>query len=292
MSTRVLQAFGLLICCMGMVIPACSPTLSSRGGSAEVEAKFVFITGDPVHQPYEAFVRLTQILEEKYPVKSELWDLSPSHFSEAQLAVSLSQADVVVLAIGGLTPSSTTLDLLRNYMEQGGATVCIQPALTPFIYPQTHPLHKWNQAFPQEYFGAGSRQEERYGPGASVSVLESAQLLPILRGVHPTFWTYTTPSRMGQLGQYTTPLLMSEPKTGALEGGECFMEGQLAAWTYMPPTATGKPIRRFYTTLGTLEDFSDSDFRTLLANAIFWANSWESHIPPEGCILNWKKATF
>jgi type 1 glutamine amidotransferase len=57
--------------------------------------------------------------------------------------------------------------------------------------------------------------------------------------------------------------------TGRVEGVE---QPEPVAWTYVP--ATGNRV--FYTSLGHPDEFRSPEFRTLLANGIYWAAGMEA----------------
>jgi type 1 glutamine amidotransferase len=109
---------------------------------------------------------------------------------------------------------------------------------------------------------------------------EGAESSPILRGVG-TIWGPSDVYEAKPVGDDLTPILKGVVLKGMKPDDEPLADKAMmpVAWTKTFTGTSGKPSRVFVTTMGHAGDFSNEDFRRLLANASLWAVGREDKIP-------------
>ncbi len=182
------------------------------------------------------------------------------------------QADLVLLSVRRRNLPKAQLDVFREHIAAGKALVGIRTASHPFHQNKDAPppdgLDQWRDFDPTVL--GGSYHGHHGNQLTTFARIDAAQQNhPILNGVTPgQFQTYGSLYEVRPLAESTTVLL-----TGNARGVK---EREPAAWTNEGPAGN----RIFYTSLGHPYDFTITNFRTMLRNAVYWAAGVES--PADG----------
>ena len=170
----------------------------------------------------------------------------------------LEVADVMVLFIRRLAPPKRQLDMIRKYLDSGKPLVALRTASHAFDVHGTakEGYAEWRDFDPAvlggNYHGHGPNKL-----GTDVQVVPEASEHPILAGIKLSKWhSNSSLYNAAPIDKQATLLL-----TGS-DGGQT----EPVAWT-----RSCKGGRVFYNSLGHPDDFKQPQFRTMLANAIFWA---------------------
>lgn len=155
----------------------------------------------------------------------------------------LESADVLIVFARRMDLNENQMSRLRAYWNAGRPIVGIRTASHAF-------QEEDNQVFDHEVLGGD--YQGHYGDGA-VAVTNARTQHPILHNV--------TPFESGRL--YRVENLA--PSTTLLQTGKNAEASHPVSWTN-----EFKGGRMFYTSLGIVADFENSNFRQLLANAIIW----------------------
>lgn len=189
------------------------------------------------------------------------------------LVEAMRDADAVLVSLRRRALSKAELDAIRAHLNAGKPLVGIRTASHGFAPRGEDPSkgESWG-SFDPEVLGGNYVGHHGHGPKTILKSAAGAEESPLLRGVK---WNEMVGNgslyRVSPLAANAEPLLV-----GSIEG----KPSEPVAWThrYGPKNA-----RVFYTSLGHPDDFSNSNFRRLLLNAILW--SVEQPIPPQDATL-------
>ncbi len=188
-------------------------------------------------------------------------------------------ADVVLLSVRRRNLSTEQLALFRDHLGAGKPLVGIRTASHAFHQNKEEKLpeglDEWRD-FDPSVLGGNYHGHHANDITTFAQVAKDAGAHPVLAGVDDRrFQTYGSLYEVRPLEKGTTVLM-----NGNAQG---ISEGEPVAWTNTGPGGG----RVFYTSLGHPYDFTITDFRTLLRNAIYWAV--EEEVPAaeeegdEGC---------
>jgi type 1 glutamine amidotransferase/nicotinamidase-related amidase len=176
-------------------------------------------------------------------------------------------ADLVVISARRRAAPKPMMDALRAHLAAGKPVVGIRTASHAFD-PKDAAIsdeRTWRH-FDQEILGA--EYQNHYGVGSETLVqqIPATATNAILNNVKPEFHSKASLYRCRKPANTVTPLL-----NGRTEDGKSEVEP--VAWIN-----THQNRRVFYTSLGSPEDFADTNFRRLLLNGIIWTLG--DFIPP------------
>ncbi|NQV28365.1 MAG: isochorismatase family protein [Rhodopirellula sp.] len=173
----------------------------------------------------------------------------------------LNEADVLLLSVRRRVLPPAQMSVIRKYLESGKPIVGIRTANHAFLLRKQDPpkgFEAWDN-WDADIFGGSYTNHYGAGPDVSISMASGAESHPILRGIdaasiHGKGSLYM----VNPLARSATPLLV-----GAIPE----KEPETIAWV----NRTKFGGKSFYTSLGHVDDFAQSEFRQLLANAVRWA---------------------
>jgi type 1 glutamine amidotransferase len=170
----------------------------------------------------------------------------------------LTRADLVVVFARRRAFPAEQMNYLRDYLDRGKPLIGLRTASHAFDArgqgPKGH--FEWPR-FDPEVLGGNYNGHYDKGVEATITAVDGAAGHPILAGVLTPFKTTAALYRASPLAKSAKALLV-----GAIPGEK----PEPVAWT----NTYGKS-RVFYTSLGSLDDFTNPQFRRLLVNAVFWA---------------------
>lgn len=206
--------------------------------------KVCLVSGSAEYKSHESLAEFQKFLETHYHAVCAR-AFGDDKGSEIPGLEALDNCDVMVLFTRRITLAPQQLERVKKFCDSGKGIVGIRTA--------SHAFQNWLE-IDKEIWG-GSYQGH-YGDDeiASISIAEKGKSHPALTGVKPFTTTgklYKNPTLAGD----TTLLLEGKNKTNT----------EPVAWA-----RARKASRIFYTSLGVPDDFKNSDFKQLLANAIFW----------------------
>ena len=171
----------------------------------------------------------------------------------------LPTADLLLISVRRRTPTTKQLQLIRDHITAGKPMVGIRTASHAFALRKGTPTEghaEWKD-FDSAILG-GSYDGHFGNEAAILSVAAGAAQHPILRGVDltalPTYRLYKNLT----LGPQATALV-----TGMATNSKDIHH---VAWCNQVGTS-----RIFYTSLGSVDDFQQQAFKTLLKNGVLWA---------------------
>jgi type 1 glutamine amidotransferase len=160
----------------------------------------------------------------------------------------LDNCDVAFVFIKRMQLKDDQLARFKSYMTSGRPIVAVRTA--------SHAVQTWLE-FDKEVLGGNYHGHHPMGPVTKVAVAAAAKQHPILAGVELTAASESLYKNEGHASDIQ--LLLS----GTIPG----QPTEALAWT-----REYKGGRVFYTSLGGQETFQQTAFRSLLANALFWAS--------------------
>ena len=172
------------------------------------------------------------------------------------------EADILLLSVRRRNLPGEQLDLFRKHIEAGKPLVGIRTASHPFHQNKSGPpegLDEWRDFDPVVL--GGSYHGHHGNRMTSFARVEASGVgHPILRGVSERqFQTYGSLYEVRPLAESTTVLMSGHVREVS--------EREPVAWTNEGPAGN----RIFYTSLGHPYDFTITNFRTMLRNAVYWA---------------------
>lgn len=174
----------------------------------------------------------------------------------------LAVADAAVISVRRRVLPDAQVAAIRAFVAGGKPVIGIRTASHAFAAsgnkaaPAGHT--SWG-AFDAEVLGGSYHGHHKAGENVKVELSPTEPPHPILQGVDATKLVgHGSLYKVSPLARTTTPLLI-----GTIPG----QPSEPIAWVNAP--ATGGQV--FYTSLGHIDDFADSQFNRLLRNAIDWA---------------------
>ena len=160
----------------------------------------------------------------------------------------IDDTDVLLVFTRRLNTEGKELERFKAYCAQGRPIMGVRTA--------SHAFQKW-LAFDKEVLGGNYHGHYGRGPTTTVTIADGGQEHPILAGAKTPLASKASLYKTSPLAKTTKVLLM-----GTIPD----QEPEPVAWT----NTYGKS-RVFYTSLGSVDDFNNTEFRRLLINAVFWA---------------------
>ena len=216
----------------------------------------VFMVSDDHYDADKTLPAFAQMLREKHGFHCTIaHGLGTGDFCDIE---DLAEADLMVLYIRRLAPTTRQMAIVRKYLASGKPLVGLRTASHAFDEkgnaPEGH--DEWRD-FDPIVLGGGYHGHGSNTAGTDVSIVAKTADHLLLEGVKPTTWHST-----GSLYN-VTPI---DRRATILMTGSA--EGNTEPLTWI--RKYGKS-RVFYTSLGHPDDFQQPAFRRLLINAIIWA---------------------
>jgi nicotinamidase-related amidase/type 1 glutamine amidotransferase len=169
----------------------------------------------------------------------------------------LAEADCLVLYVRRLALPKEQLAAVRNYVERGKPLVALRTASHAFnVLGKAQPHQAEWPEFDADVLGGNYHGHGANEAGTEVALVPTMTDHPILAGIEPQAWH--SPGSLYNV----SPL---KPDCTVLMIGSAAGVQEPITWTR---TQNGRMV---YTALGHPDDFQQPQFRTLLANMIFWA---------------------
>src|SRR6266511_1884267 len=236
----------------------CPSILSGDITGEKKPMQVAFVIGEDEYKTFESLTEFAKMELEPRGVRVTIIhaDKDPHDFAGME---KLSEADVVLLSVRRRAPSKAQMGALKDYLARGKPLVGIRTASHAFEpkgkYPETHPT--W-PAFDVEVLGA--KYQGHFGMADTrVKANADSSKHPILTGVSTDELKVLSTLYKSRNLAKTTTILMD----GWLPGAK---DREPVAWTN-----TYNGARIFYTSLGSVDDFKNTNFRRMLLNALYWA---------------------
>ena len=222
----------------------------------------VFLSAESEYQAAETLPSFAHELEMEHGLRCEILQGStaksgPERHDIAGMEI-LDHADLVVVFARRRAFPAEQMQYLKAYLDRGGPLIGLRTASHAFDARGAGPADhvEWPR-FDPEVLGGNYHNHYGGGPKCAVTRAAGAQGHPILAGVTLPLLTDGSLYRVRPLAVTATPVLL-----GTIPD----REPEPVAWTHRYQQS-----RIFYTSLGHPDDFTDSQFRKLLTNAVFWA---------------------
>jgi nicotinamidase-related amidase/type 1 glutamine amidotransferase len=174
----------------------------------------------------------------------------------------LNDADVAVISVRRRLLPKGQLDLIRGFVARGKGVVGIRTASHAFAPRPKDQIPEGHDAwatFDPDVLGGHYTNHHGAGPKVAIHAAPGTTDHPILKGIDPSKLIGNgSLYKVSPIAKTAIPLLI-----GAIPG----QAEEPVAWTNAPASKN----RVFYTSLGQIDDFRQTDFNRLLQNAIDWA---------------------
>jgi len=224
--------------------------------------RVVFISAEEEYGAAESLPEFAHELQAKYGLCCEILQGSASRDGADPHEISgmeaLTRADLVVVFARRRAFPAEQMSYLRDYLDRGKPLIGLRTASHAFDArgqgPKGH--FEWPKFDPEVL---GGNYNGHYGKDieATITAVDGAAGHPVLAGVLTPLKSTAALYRASPLADSAKALLV-----GAIPGEK----PEPVAWT----NTYGKS-RVFYTSLGSLDDFANPQFRRMLVNAVFWA---------------------
>ncbi|MCX7701352.1 MAG: ThuA domain-containing protein [Gemmataceae bacterium] len=216
----------------------------------------VFLIGEDEYQTAETLPKFAADELEPKGLRCVFVHADPKKPNEFPGIEKLREADLLVLSVRRRIPPDDQLAVIRHYLAAGKPLVGIRTASHAFAL-RDQP-GGWPE-FDRDVLGGDYQGHHGVGQESIITSVEARRDHPILTGVGREFRSKASLYKNRKLASTATPLLV-----GRLENHAG--EPEFVAWTNRHQGG-----RIFYTSLGSVDDFAEPNFRRLLLNAIFWA---------------------
>ncbi|MFH1739717.1 MAG: isochorismatase family protein [bacterium] len=208
--------------------------------------KVCLVSGSAEYDSDTSLTAFKPYLEEHYNIQCTL--LKAQGFEDLPGLEALDDCDVALFFTRRLTIEGDQLNRIKNYCLAGKPIVAIRTA--------SHGFQNWLE-FDKLILGGNYQGHFGNGPTQTVIVIPEGSTHPVLNNLSKRIRSRYSLYKTAPLAD-DTELLM----TGSIPG----QPPQPVTWT-----RTYKGARVFYTALGGVQDFQNSTFRQMVANALFWA---------------------
>jgi putative heme-binding domain-containing protein len=235
------------------------PTSPSKQSVKPVQAddkpkkiKVCLISGSLEYDSDISLALLQEYLEKNYPIKcTRAFRKTDTDIPGLE---ALDTCDAAVFFTRRLTPNAKQLELIKKYCESGKPIVGIRTA--------SHGFQNWLE-MDKEVLGGNYKGHYGTDP-TSVAFVPGSESHPILNGVKK----FDSPGSLYR-------------NTGLAKDARVLLNGTIPGHTEpIAWTRLHRGGRVFYTSLGHQDDFKNSQFLTLLANALYWTMQKQPPAPP------------
>ena len=246
------------------------PTITSTMFTGKQQFRFrndrrprvVFISAESEYGADESLPEFAHELEMKYGLSCEIIQGSTDRNSKERDHIAgmeeLNNADLAVLFVRRRAFPANQMRYFQDYLNSGKPLVALRTASHAFDTRGKHPDGhiEWRN-FDPEVLGGNYHGHYGSGPVCTVTAVVGAEDHSILADVQLPFTSVSSLYKASPLTKSTKILLAgSIPQE----------DPEPVAWR----NRYGKS-RVFYTSLGSVDDFKNPQFRRLLINAVFWA---------------------
>jgi len=246
------------------------PTITSTALTGKARFDFkkdnrplaVFISAEKEYGAAESLPVFAHELKTKYGLRCEIVQGSTASDGPERHEIwgmeALEKAELVVVFARRRAFPSIQIKYLRDYLERGKPLIGLRTASHAFDAkgggPKGHV--EWPKFDPEVL---GGNYHGHYGRGAETTAAppKGAEGHPILAGVKIPLTSMSSLYKAKPLAGSARMLLI-----GTIPG----QEPEPVAWTNRH-----RESRVFYTSLGSVDDFENPQFRKMLVNAVFWA---------------------
>ena len=211
---------------------------------AEQPLKVCILSGCDTYQSEVSLPPFQSWLEQNYNVKCT--HVVKKAVDDLPGMEALDDCDVAFIFIKRMKLSGEQLERFKKYATSGRPIVAVRTA--------SHAVQTWLE-FDREVLGGNYKSHHPVGPTTTIETTAAGKTHPILAGVTLAAASDSLYKNAGHAADINVLL------RGTIEG----QPTEALAWTR---EVNGGRV--FYTSLGAQETFTKSDFRRLLANAIFW----------------------
>jgi len=222
----------------------------------------VFISSEKEYGAAESLPVFAHELETKHGLRCEIIQGSivdggaESHYISGMEI--MDKADLVVVFVRRRAFPADQMKHLTDYLARGKPLIGLRTASHAFDARGQGPKgHLEWPGFDADVLGGNYQGHYDKGITTVAAPAQGAEGHPILAGVEMPLKSASSLYQASPLRESATPLLI-----GTIPGEE----PEPIAWTNMY-----KNSRVFYTSLGSIEDFENPQFRRMLVNAVFWA---------------------
>jgi type 1 glutamine amidotransferase/nicotinamidase-related amidase len=225
-------------------------------------AKVVFISAESEYDAAESLPVFARELETKFGLRCEILQGTTSGKDPRRHFISgmetLDKADLVVVFARRRAFPGDQMKYLRDYLARGKPLIGLRTASHAFDAKGDGPKDhvEWPRFDPEVL---GGNYHGHHGRGSKTTALRAkgTQGHPVLAGVQTPFTSTASLYKVRPLTKSAQSLLI-----GTIPG----REPEPVAWTNRY-----KKSRVFYSSLGSVDDFNNPQFRKMLVNAVFWA---------------------
>lgn len=222
------------------------------------KARIVFLVGEEEYGSEETMPAFAERLERELNVEVDVRLGAGRTMPEPP---ALDEADLLVLFLRFREPTAQQLAKFDAWFDAGKPAIALRTTSHLFWEKE---LKGW---FPPR-FGGHYKSHAANGAGTLTSIAPSASAHPILHGL-------PVGESMGFGGTYNAQPL-ADGAAVLLFGRTGAFPAEPVAWMFAPTPG----VRRFYTSLGSKENFERDSFQRLLANAVLWGIGHD--VPADG----------
>jgi len=213
---------------------------------AEAKHSIVFVSGEFLYDSATTLPEFSEWLAVNHPFSCTV--LKRDKENNVPGLEVLKGTDLVILFVRRMTLPDEQINIVRDYVESGRPLIGIRTT--------SHAFENWPK-FDANVLGGNYHGHHPNALKGTAKTTPGGIEHPILRGVSPEFTMGGSLYMNQPIDKNATMLL-----TGRVKGHPT----EPLAWTHN----YGKS-RVFYTSLGHPDDFSNTAFRRLLVNSIYWA---------------------
>ncbi len=224
--------------------------------------KVVFISAESEYGAVESLPVFAHELETNYGLRCEILQGTNTKARPGRHEISgmeaLINADLAVVFVRRRAFPADQMKYLRDFLARGKPLIGLRTACHAFDAKGDGPKDhvEWPK-FDPEVLGGNYHGHHGRGPKTTVVLAKTVEAHPILAGVQTPFTSAAPLYEVRPLTKATQALLI-----GSIPG----QEAEPVAWTNRY-----KKSRVFFSSLGSVDDFNNPQFRRMLINAVFWA---------------------
>jgi type 1 glutamine amidotransferase len=240
---RIIQFF-ITTTTLALISAAGFPSGAASAAETDKPLKVCILSGCLTYASEESLPAFQQYLEQNYNVSCTR--LVRKAVDDLPGLEQLDDCDVALVFIKRMQLKGEQLEQFKKYVTSGRPVVGVRTA--------SHAVQTWLE-FDHEVLGGNYKGHHPVGPITQIDVPPGADKHPILAGVQLTTASEALYKNAGHAADIQV----------LLRGGIPGQPVEPLAWT-----REYQGGRIFYTSLGGQETFRQSEFRRLLANALFW----------------------
>lgn len=217
---------------------------STNAAEKSSPLKVCFLSGCPTYHSEKLLPDFQTFLEKNYNVTTSR--LIRAADDDLPGLEQLDDCDVAFVFFKRMKLKGEQLERFQRYVTSGRPLVGVRTA--------SHAVQTWLE-FDRQILGGNYQNHHANGPVTKIEVVDNAATHPILKGGKLT----TAPESLYKNSNHATDIQV------LLKGTIVGQPTEPVAWTRIHNGG-----RIFYTSLGGEETFQETDYRRMLANALFW----------------------